>query len=141
MTENESTTIADEAASTTATTTDGGRTTSTHDGRTTATHDGRTTSTHDGRANSMEPRRRERADDGRTRTVTKETVRSYLYRGALVVLVLLAVVALSQFYMSALDVIRTFVADQYRSLFNAAFNLVVLLAAGIGISVVVREMD
>ncbi|ODR81982.1 hypothetical protein BG842_10920 [Haladaptatus sp. W1] len=61
--------------------------------------------------------------------------------GGIAVLVLLAVVALFQFYMSALDVIRTFVADQYRSLFNAVFNLVVLLAAGIGISVVVREMD
>ncbi|WP_066141147.1 hypothetical protein [Haladaptatus sp. R4] len=78
---------------------------------------------------------------GRTKPSGDPNPRKYLYQGALVVLVLLAVVALFQFYMSALDVIRTFVADRYRPLFNAAFNLVVLLAAGIGISFTVRSMD
>lgn len=100
-----------------------------------------------GRPNATDDRRAERAEPRRTKgtqgTNTSDTldVRSYLYRGALVVLVLLAVVALFQFYMSALAVIRTFVADQYRPLFDAAFNLVVLLATGIGISFVVRSMD
>ncbi|MCO8243111.1 MULTISPECIES: hypothetical protein [unclassified Haladaptatus] len=78
---------------------------------------------------------------GRTNPSRDPSPRKYLYQGALVVLVLLAVVALFQFYMSALDVIWTFVADRYRPLFNAAFNLVVLLAAGIGISFTVRSMD
>ena len=78
---------------------------------------------------------------GRTKPSRDSNPRKYLSQGALVVLVLLAAVALFQFYMSALDVIRTFVADRYRPLFNAAFNLVVLLAAGIGISFTVRSMD
>ncbi|WP_458184999.1 hypothetical protein [Haladaptatus sp. NG-WS-4] len=69
------------------------------------------------------------------------TARRRSHRSALVLLVLLAIVALFQFYTSALAVIRTFVADQYRPLFNAAFNLIVLLATGIGISYVVRKID
>ncbi|MFH5799809.1 hypothetical protein [Haladaptatus sp. CMAA 1911] len=132
MTESESTTSADESASTTATTTDGGRTATTDGGRTTI---------NDERATPPEPERANRNDDRLRNTADELDVRTYLYRGALVVLVLLAVVALFQFYMSALNVIRTFVASQYRSLFNAIFNLVVLLAAGIGISFVIREMD
>ncbi len=85
---------------------------------------------------------RHKTSEGNRRTPPQKTdPRKYLYQGALVVLVLLAVVALFQFYMSTLDGIRTFVAEQYRPLFNAAFNLVVLLAAGIGISFVVRSMD
>jgi hypothetical protein len=56
---------------------------------------------------------------------SKRNVRGYLYRDALVLVVLFAVVALFQFCMSSLAVIRTFVADQYRPLFNAAFNLAV----------------
>ncbi|WP_227353551.1 hypothetical protein [Haladaptatus salinisoli] len=81
-------------------------------------------------------------DDARGgRNERDERIRAYLYRGALVLLVLFAVVALFQFYTSALAVIRTFVADRYRPLFNAAFNLAVLLTTGIGISYVVRRMD
>ncbi|SIR45970.1 hypothetical protein SAMN05421858_2318 [Haladaptatus litoreus] len=71
----------------------------------------------------------------------REKVQGYIYRGALVLLCFLAIVALFQFYMSALVVIRTFIADQYRPLFNAAFNLAVLLATGIGISYVVRKIE
>jgi len=126
MTESEPTTIADGAASTTATTTT--------DGETTAATD-------NGRATPLEPERTNRTDDRLRNTVDELDIRTYLYRGALVVLVLLAVVALFQFYTSALNVIRTFVSPRYRSLFNAMFNLVVLLAAGIGISFVIREMD
>ncbi len=130
MTESEPTTIGDETASTMATT---------NDGETTPTDDGRTTD--DGQATPIEPERTNRTEDRRHNTTGGPDVRTYLYRGALVVLVLLAVVALFQFYTSALNVIRTFVAPRYRSLFNATFNLVVLLAAGIGISFVIREMD
>ncbi len=80
-------------------------------------------------------------DEPDTQPTDGRNVHGYLYRGALVLLVFLAIVALFQFYMSALAVIRTFVADQYRPLFNAAFNLAVLLATGIGISYVVRKLD
>jgi len=67
-------------------------------------------------------------------------VRDLILRGALVILGLVAVVALVQFYTSAVAVIDEWVGREYRALFRAAFNLVVLLAAGIGISAVVREL-
>lgn len=71
-------------------------------------------------------------DDGRAREL--------LLRGVLVVLGLVAVVALFQFYSSALAVINEWIAREYRALFRATFNLVVLLAATAGISLVVREL-
>jgi len=76
----------------------------------------------------------EPADDGRD-------VRELLLRGVLVVLGLVAVVALFQFYSSALAVINEWIAREYRALFRAMFNLVVLLAAGVGISLVLRELS
>lgn len=67
--------------------------------------------------------------------------RTTLYRGALGLFVLLAVVAVVQLYTSVGAAIDTFVAREYRPLFRAAFNLVVLLIAGIGISRTVRELS
>ena len=67
--------------------------------------------------------------------------RSYLYRGALALFVLLAVVAVVQLYGSVNATINTFISHEYRSLFRAAFNLVVLLLSGIGISWTVRELS
>ncbi|WP_158055895.1 hypothetical protein [Halorussus halophilus] len=67
--------------------------------------------------------------------------RTYLFRGALVVLGLVAVVALFGFYQSVNAVIDQFIDGRYRPVFRAAFNLVVLLAAGIGISWTVRELS
>ncbi len=83
-----------------------------------------------------------RADSTRTDAPTDDgrDVRTLLLKGALVVLGLLAVVALFQFYTSALSAIDQWIGREYRALFRAAFNLVVLLAAGIGISLVVREL-
>jgi succinate dehydrogenase hydrophobic anchor subunit len=75
----------------------------------------------------------EPADDGRD-------VRELLLRGTLLVLGVLAVVALFQFYTSANAAIGEWIGREFRSLFRAAFNLLVLLAAGIGISLVVREL-
>lgn len=66
--------------------------------------------------------------------------REYLLKGALVILTLFAVFAAFRFYSSASTAINVWVADEYRSLFQAGFNLVVLLVAGIGISLVVREL-
>ncbi|UPV74799.1 hypothetical protein M0R89_01710 [Halorussus limi] len=67
--------------------------------------------------------------------------RTNLYRAALGLFVLLAVVAVIQLYTSVNATIDTFVAREYRSLFRAAFNLVVLLVSGIGISWTVRELS
>ncbi|MGB9965532.1 hypothetical protein [Halobacterium hubeiense] len=68
-------------------------------------------------------------------------VRELLLKGTLFVLAVLAVVALFQFYTSANAAIGQWIAREYRALFRAAFNLVVLLATGIGISLVVRELS
>jgi uncharacterized membrane protein len=79
-------------------------------------------------------------DDDRTGASGADDVRGYLLRGALVVLGLVAVIALFQFYTSALAAIGEWIAPEYRALFRAAFNLVVLLAASIAIVLVVREL-
>ncbi|WP_128476207.1 hypothetical protein [Halorussus pelagicus] len=68
-------------------------------------------------------------------------IRTNLYRAALALFVLLAVVAVIQLYASVNATINTFITAEYRSLFRAAFNLVVLLVSGIGISRTVRELS
>ena len=68
-------------------------------------------------------------------------IRTNLYRAALGLFALLALVAVVQLYASVNATINTFIADQYRPLFRAAFNLVVLLVSGIGISWCVRELS
>jgi hypothetical protein len=72
-------------------------------------------------------------DDGRD---VERYVRYVLLAG----FTLLALVALLRFYFAASGAIDTWVTDEYRSLFQAAFNLVVLFAAGIGISWQVRQL-
>lgn len=73
-------------------------------------------------------------------SLTERDTRELLLRGALVVLGLIAALALVQLYGSIGAVINEWVAREYRPLFRAALNLVVLLGAGIGISLVVREL-
>lgn len=68
-------------------------------------------------------------------------VRTYLLKGALVLLVVLGVVATLQFYLSAQTAIRRFASTEFRPVFIAAFNLVVLLGVGVGVAQVVRRMD
>lgn len=72
--------------------------------------------------------------------VSEEAVRGYLLKGALVALALVAVGATVGFYLSAVAAIDEWVAREYRPLFRAAFNLVIVLAAGVGISMVLREL-
>jgi hypothetical protein len=67
-------------------------------------------------------------------------LRRYANYAVLLVLGLLAFVAVIQLYLSVSNVIRTWIEPQYRSLFQAAFNLVVLLAAGLGISYQLRRL-
>ncbi|USZ67546.1 hypothetical protein NGM10_12510 [Halorussus salilacus] len=68
-------------------------------------------------------------------------LRETLYKVALGLFGLLAVVAVVQLYASVGATINTFIDHEYRPLFRAAFNLVVLLTAGIGISWCVRELS
>lgn len=90
------------------------------------------------------PTRSDTATRDRSRDAPRRgdpAVRTYLFRGALAVLGLVAVVALFGFYQSVNDVIDVFIDGRYRPVFRAAFNLVVLLSAGIGISWTVRELS
>lgn len=70
-----------------------------------------------------------------------ETVTVYLHWGALAVLVCLALVATVGFYTSATATIGRWVTPAYQPLFRAGFNLVLLLAAGVGISAVLRGLN
>jgi uncharacterized membrane protein len=67
-------------------------------------------------------------------------VRRYANYAVLLVLGMLALVAVIRLYFSVSNVITTWVASEYRSLFQAAFNLVVLLATGLGISYQLRRL-
>lgn len=70
--------------------------------------------------------------DGRS---TREVVEL----AALAGLVLLGVIAALGFYDSASTAIDQLVASEFRALFQAAFDLVVLLAAAVGVSVLLRR--
>lgn len=67
-------------------------------------------------------------------------VRRYFYLAALVVLAVLALIATVRFYLSASRLISVWVTEEFRPLFQAAFNLVVLLGAAAGISVLVHRL-
>jgi len=71
---------------------------------------------------------------------TGARVRRYANYAILMVLGLLAFVAVVQLYLSVSNAIGTWITSEYRSLFQAAFNLIVLLAAGIGISYQLRRL-
>lgn len=89
-----------------------------------------TNATPDDRAESNPDR------SGRSTTTSTSTtdVRRYLQYALLAGLSLLAFVAALQFYVNAAAAIDQWIAAEYRSLFKAAFNLVVLLVAGAGIA-------
>lgn len=71
---------------------------------------------------------------------TGRNVERYVRYVVLAGFTLLALVALLRFYFAASATIDTWVSTEYRSMFQAAFNLVVLLLAGIGISWQVRSL-
>lgn len=53
---------------------------------------------------------------------------------------LLALIALLRFYFAASTTIDIWIASDYRSLFQAVFNLAILLVAGAGIGWQIRKM-
>jgi hypothetical protein len=67
-------------------------------------------------------------------------VRRYVEYAVLGALILIGVIALVQFYLSASNAISTWIATEYRSLFRAAFNLAVLLLVGGAITWQLRQM-
>jgi hypothetical protein len=64
----------------------------------------------------------------------------YLYWGTFAVLLILALVAVVRFYMSASRAISIWIAPDFVPIFQSAFNLAVLFACALGLSVLVRRM-
>jgi len=56
------------------------------------------------------------------------------------VLVLVGVIATLRFYFSMSAAINQFVTREYRPLFTAGFNLIIVLACALGVSVLVRRL-
>ncbi|SEL90593.1 hypothetical protein [Haloferax larsenii] len=69
-----------------------------------------------------------------------ERMRRYLDYAVLAGLLLLALIAALQFYLNTTRAISTWVNPEYRAPFQAAFNLVLLLGAGFGITVQLRRL-
>ncbi|WP_416840785.1 hypothetical protein [Haloferax sp. DFSO52] len=67
-------------------------------------------------------------------------VRRYLDYAVLAGLLLLALIAALQFYLNASQTISTWVNPEFRAPFQAAFNLVLLLGAALGISIQLRRL-
>lgn len=70
-----------------------------------------------------------------------DQAKRYLMWTAVALLALLAVVATFRVYTSASTAIGRFVAYEYRALFQAAFNLAVLLLAVAGITTLLRRLQ
>lgn len=85
--------------------------------------------------------RRPHQGAGGSRGLLDREPRELMYWVGLAVCGLLALAALVSFYTSVLDAIRTWVDPEYRSLFRAAFSLVVLVLSVLGVSLTVRELS
>jgi hypothetical protein len=88
-------------------------------------------------------------DDAQTAPLDEESdsddadgrsIREYAMWAAFAILVLVALVATFQFYFAASAAITEFVTRRYRPLFRAGFNLAILLASALGISLLVRRL-
>ena len=69
------------------------------------------------------------------------TVRRYVYWATLVALVGLGGFSFLLFYSDLRTAITVFVADEYVLLVQSAVHLVLLLLAGIGVSLIVRRLE
>jgi len=74
-----------------------------------------------------------------TNSAGQKVVRS-LQWAAFAILLLVALIATLRFYFAASNAINEFVTRRYRPLFQAIFNLVILLASALGLSVLVRRI-
>ncbi|QLH78718.1 hypothetical protein HZS55_16100 [Halosimplex rubrum] len=80
-----------------------------------------------------DPARSEGGVDGRD-------IVGYVQWAAFAILCLLALVATFRFYFAASEAIRVWFSPDFVPVFQAVFNLVVLAASAIGISVLVRRI-
>ncbi|WP_123534185.1 hypothetical protein [Halosimplex salinum] len=67
-------------------------------------------------------------------------IRSYVQWAAFGILCLLALVATFRFYFAASEAIRVWFSPDFVPVFQAVFNLVVLVASAVGISLLVRRI-
>lgn len=86
-----------------------------------------------------EARRTTRSTRGKSSTGRSPV--EYVYWGGLIVFSLLAIVALFTFYSSSTRAISTWVSMKYEPIIQAAFALVILLGALVGVSLTVRELS
>jgi hypothetical protein len=85
-------------------------------------------------------RKRPYEEGGEATTLGTTDLRSAVLWGALALLALLSAYSLFQFYAFASAAINEWVTGGYRELFQAGFNLVVLLLSAIGVVLVVRQL-
>ena len=78
-------------------------------------------------------------EDDESRLVGEDATH-YLYWGAFVTLLVLALLSTVRFYLSASDAIGIWVAPDFVPVFQAVFNLAVVLGCAVGLSVLVRRM-
>jgi hypothetical protein len=79
------------------------------------------------------------SDTGETGLVGEDATH-YLYWGTFATLLLLALLATVRFYLSASNAIGIWVAPDFVPVFQAVFNLAVVLGCGVGLSLLVRRM-
>jgi hypothetical protein len=77
---------------------------------------------------------------GATDRDSRERIVTALQYGALAVLLLLALVSLFRFYFAASNAISIWISNDFVPIFQAVFNLVVLVLAVLGLSVLVRRI-
>lgn len=87
-----------------------------------------------------EPTPERTTDDADDADIISATMQRYLYRGAFVALALFGLFAATQFYLNASRTISVWVTPDYQPLFQAAFNLVVVIACGLGLTVLVERV-
>lgn len=73
-------------------------------------------------------------------TVDGRSLTELVQLGLLAILLLVIGIATFQFYFAAGAAVDRFVTRQYRPLFQAGFNLAIVLAAGAGLSMLVRRL-
>lgn len=79
--------------------------------------------------------------DGESATATDgRDATTYLHWGVFATLLALALLATVRFYLSASRAIGIWVAPDFEPAFQAAFNLAVVLACAIGLSLLARRM-
>jgi|AntDeeMinimDraft_4_1070355.scaffolds.fasta_scaffold00035_80 hypothetical protein len=69
-----------------------------------------------------------------------KTIVDHLQWALFVILLLVVLVATFRFYFATSSAIDQFVTGRYRSIFQAGFNLAILLVSGLGLSLLVRNM-